>query len=234
MWETNEQDLDQNHSAEPSRPVDNDQSSNLRPNTGASPSETTSGDHLKTPCLACIRPTLTNPKSWMAETENCLNGGFHRSNGDLFEKIGQRSYPGRRLVSERRVTIENRRVVISMHHLSCSAFKHEPRSEELRWRGRVVYFLMKLLASFAFNYSCQSRRSKLRTMPVRVRGNSRSGAHLSALALETTDALLSPLSSHLRRWSVQELKVSDCFSRPELKFLERGATHNSARMSRDG
>lgn len=30
--------------------------------------------------------------------------------------------------------------------------------------------------------------------------HSRSGAHLSALALETTDALLSPLSSHLRRW----------------------------------
>lgn len=31
------------------------------------------------------------------------------------------------------------------------------------------------------------------------RDNSRSRAHLSALALETTNALLSPLSSHLRR-----------------------------------
>lgn len=67
-----------------------------------------------------------------------------------------------------------------------------------------------------------------------MRGNSRSGAHLSALALETTDALLSPLSSHLRRWSAKEHEVSDCFSRPELEFWERGATHNSARMSRDG
>jgi hypothetical protein len=63
--------------------------------------------------------------------------------------------------------------------------------------------------------------------------DSRSGAHLSALALETTDALLSPLSSHLRR-SGGGGEVSNCFSRAENIFGERGATHNSARMRRDG
>jgi hypothetical protein len=52
--------------------------------------------------------------------------------------------------------------------------------------------------------------------------DSRSGAHLSALALETTDALLSPLSSHLRRWSGEGGEVSDWFSRPKDIFW-RGA-----------
>jgi hypothetical protein len=82
-----------------------------------------------------------------------------------------------------------------------------------------------------FNCSVPSKRAP--KIPSGDAGDSRSGAHLSALALETTDALLSPLSSHLRR-SGGDDEVSNCFPKAENIFGERGATHNSARMRRDG
>lgn len=108
--------------------------------------------------------------------------------------------------------------MISIHQLSCSAFKHEPRPEELRWRGRVVYFLSRILVSKIADSIAEYRRSKLQRHPSGdARGNSRSGAHLSALALETTDALLSPLSSHLRTVVARLVTAS-----PGLRtFLER-------------